>query len=448
MTGRTSSCGRVLVVDDDERFRVFVSATLEAAGFESIDAADAGKRWPRRVGAFRWRAARCPAAGDLGLRGLPQAEGPVRRLTADHVRVGRRTEPLDRVAGLLLGSDDYLVKPFAPGRARRSRLRTPRRRGACVHAPIGNGWGLTPRETEVLGLLARGLGQAEIAARLVISPKTVGRTSSTSCSKTGARSRAQAVALAHGALSRRANSGAHHLDRRGDSRPELERRAHPERRGPRGRRRHAHPTRAPRSAVARIAGTAGRRASGPARSVDERLVAGGRRVHDEVRVADVGRPLAAAARSRVRCGQRRPGTHARRRRRRAPPGARASRPSRIAASVDCPSMPPRGRRACSRTARRPRRAWLPRACGARSRSHPRSPQRRARGRPPRAAPAGRRAPTYAQSSASAANAAFCIRGESECSTGCPSSATRRVAAVIIRRSRARRGSGGTRARRR
>ena len=39
MTGRTSSCGKVLVVDDDERFRAFVTATLGTAGFESIEAA-------------------------------------------------------------------------------------------------------------------------------------------------------------------------------------------------------------------------------------------------------------------------------------------------------------------------------------------------------------------------------------------------------------------------
>ena len=37
--------------------------------------------------------------------------------------------------------------------------------------------------------------------------------------------------------------------------------------------------------------------------------------------------------------------------------------------------------------------------------------------------------TYAQSSPAAANAAFCISGDSECATGCPSSATSRVEAV-------------------
>ena len=55
-------------------------------------------------------------------------------------------------------------------------------------------------------------------------------------------------------------------------------------------------------------------------------------------------------------------------------------------------------------------------------------------KPPRDEPAhrsssrsgGTSSATYAQSSARAANAAFCIRGDSECATGWPISATRRV----------------------
>ena len=62
--------------------------------------------------------------------------------------------------------------------------------------------GLTPREVEVLGLLARGLSNKQIARRLVISPKTVGNHIEHIYSKIGASSRARAslFAMQHGLL--------------------------------------------------------------------------------------------------------------------------------------------------------------------------------------------------------------------------------------------------------
>jgi HD-GYP domain-containing protein (c-di-GMP phosphodiesterase class II) len=62
--------------------------------------------------------------------------------------------------------------------------------------------GLTPREVEVLGLLARGLSNKEIAARLVISPKTVGNHIEHIYTKIDASTRAGAslFAMQHGLL--------------------------------------------------------------------------------------------------------------------------------------------------------------------------------------------------------------------------------------------------------
>jgi DNA-binding NarL/FixJ family response regulator len=104
-----------------------------------------------------------------------------------------RTESYDRVAGLLLGADDYLAKPFAPDELL-ARVRRLVQRALPPSPTIPSV--LTKRELEVLGLLAEGLAQREIATRLTIREKTVGSHIERILSKLGVRSRAQAVALA------------------------------------------------------------------------------------------------------------------------------------------------------------------------------------------------------------------------------------------------------------
>jgi DNA-binding NarL/FixJ family response regulator len=107
---------------------------------------------------------------------------------------GDRTEPFDRVAGLLIGADDYLVKPFALDELL-ARVRRLARRTAPVPPAVASK--LTNREMEVLRLLADGLDQDEIARQLFITRKTVGTHIENTMRKLGVRNRAQAVALAY-----------------------------------------------------------------------------------------------------------------------------------------------------------------------------------------------------------------------------------------------------------
>jgi DNA-binding NarL/FixJ family response regulator len=67
-------------------------------------------------------------------------------------------------------------------------------RGAAVDAELAE---LTPREREVLGLVGRGLSNAEIAKQLVLSPLTAKTHVARLFAKLGARDRAQLVVTAY-----------------------------------------------------------------------------------------------------------------------------------------------------------------------------------------------------------------------------------------------------------
>ena len=191
------SSDRILIVDDDPAVRELVAAVLEHAGFET-ETAETGDEALNAV------ERRKPKLVLLDVR-LPDMSGysvcrALREQRPDSVPIiflsGERTEWYDRVGGLLLGADDYIVKPFAPDELV-ARVRTLLRR---AERPVREGpvrSNLTAREFEVLRLLADGLSQADIAARLFISSKTVATHIEHILDKLEVRSRAQAVALAY-----------------------------------------------------------------------------------------------------------------------------------------------------------------------------------------------------------------------------------------------------------
>jgi DNA-binding NarL/FixJ family response regulator len=207
--------GVVLVVDDDVADRRLTAGILRAAGFDTRELSG------RDAARSAYHDGDQPPAAvvmNVSLEGITGYEvcRRIRIAHGDDIGIvflsADRTEPIDRVAGLLLGADDYLVKPFLPDELTARVLRLVRRNGhgnGSRHpAADGSGNGssrgnglhhpyeLTDRELQVLGLLAAGHDQAEVARRLVVSSTTIGTHIQRILSKLGVHNRAQAVALA------------------------------------------------------------------------------------------------------------------------------------------------------------------------------------------------------------------------------------------------------------
>ena len=185
--------GHVLIADSDTDVREGIASLLANAGYET-QVAESGDEALASARATRPDI----VVLDIHLPGISGYE-VCRRLRdefGDEPAIvflsDTRTEPSDRVAGLLIGADDYLAKPFSPGEllARLHRL------VARLRPPERDRFGLTGREREVLTLLAVGLGRREIAKRLYISPKTVAKHIENILHKLRVHSQAQAVAKA------------------------------------------------------------------------------------------------------------------------------------------------------------------------------------------------------------------------------------------------------------
>jgi DNA-binding NarL/FixJ family response regulator len=209
---------RVVVADDQTLvragFRLLVdsAADLEVVG-EAVDGAQAVELARRER----------PAVVLMDIR-MPTMDGleATRRIAADELLAGVRvlmltTFDLDEYVyqALRSGASGFLLKDtppadllaairvvaagdalLAPGITRRLIAEFARRPDPARVAPAVL-QGLTDRERVVLGLVARGLSNAEIAQRLVVSPATSKTYVSRVLAKLDARDRAQLVAIAY-----------------------------------------------------------------------------------------------------------------------------------------------------------------------------------------------------------------------------------------------------------
>jgi len=195
----------VLVADGDAQSRALISALLVRIGSRPYEAATGPE-----VLALAERFQPALVILDVALPGISGYEvcHELRGQFGDSLSLvflsSARGEPLDRVAGLLIGADDYIVKPFDSDellvRVRALLRRHDGHRNRQDEPPDERDSplaALTMREREILVLLSEGRNQSEIALELVISPKTVATHLQRVLAKLGVHSRAEAVAVAY-----------------------------------------------------------------------------------------------------------------------------------------------------------------------------------------------------------------------------------------------------------
>ena len=101
---------RILIVDDETAVREVVGRYLRREGFETVEASDGRQA--------------IELAGDADLvvldLMLPQVDGleVCRRIRSTRntpiIMLTARAEETDKLVGLGIGADDYMVKPFSP----------------------------------------------------------------------------------------------------------------------------------------------------------------------------------------------------------------------------------------------------------------------------------------------------------------------------------------------
>ena len=178
------AAAKILVVEDEKSISTIVRTYLESAGF-AVTVMDNGPDALRHVHELR------PALVvlDLNLPGMDGMEVANRLRQESDVYIlmlTARGEEMDRVAGLRIGADDYLTKPFSPRElvARVEAILRRRRGGAAASVSLtfahlainadsyeatidGRPLELTATEFQVLWQLARNAGRVLTRDQLI-----------------------------------------------------------------------------------------------------------------------------------------------------------------------------------------------------------------------------------------------------------------------------------------
>ncbi len=205
---------RVLIVEDDALMRAGLRGVLDAApGIEVVGEASDGRDAAHRTGVFRPDVVlmdiRMPDVDGIAATREVLAAFPDVRVvvltTFEHddylfgaLEAGasgfllKRSKPEELVAAIhTVAGGDSLLSPAVTNRViARAARQPPTADDAAVHD-------LTPRERQVLELVAGGLSNAEIAGALVIEESTVKTHTKRILAKLGLRDRVQAVVFAH-----------------------------------------------------------------------------------------------------------------------------------------------------------------------------------------------------------------------------------------------------------
>ena len=205
---------RLVIADDQASVRQGLVLLLDAVpDIDVVGAAADGEQALDLVAEYR------PAAILLDLH-MPvlDGSGAIRRLTAEHPEVAivvltTYADDSSVLEALRAGARSYLTKDADYTEIARAlhaaagglTVFDPRVHATLLAAtaappkpePAGSADGLTQREAEILGMIARGMTNPEIAAQLFLSNHTIKTHISRIFAKTGSRDRAAAIGYAH-----------------------------------------------------------------------------------------------------------------------------------------------------------------------------------------------------------------------------------------------------------